>query len=126
MAQQKPKLLEAGRLAIRARHYSRRTEEAYVSWIKPFIFFHGRRRRHHLHESVVQRAVKEAVRRAGCVARLFRGGAFAGFGPKFLQRVARQKRNQPIPMGFARTSRTQRRADNDGLHPRFESRRPGR
>ncbi|MCL4510813.1 MAG: integron integrase [Bacteroidetes bacterium] len=31
------------RAAIRTRHYSRRTEEAYVSWIKRFIFFHGKR-----------------------------------------------------------------------------------
>lgn len=29
--------------ALRARHYSRRTEEAYVGWIKRFIFFHGKR-----------------------------------------------------------------------------------
>jgi site-specific recombinase XerD len=31
------------RQALRARHYSRRTEEAYVAWIKRFIFFHGKR-----------------------------------------------------------------------------------
>jgi integron integrase len=30
-------------MALRSRHYSRRTEEAYVSWIKRFIFFHGKR-----------------------------------------------------------------------------------
>jgi len=29
--------------AIRRRHYSRRTEQAYVHWIKRFIFFHGKR-----------------------------------------------------------------------------------
>jgi site-specific recombinase XerD len=29
----------------------------------------GQRRRHHLHETVLQRAVKEAVRRAGLTAR---------------------------------------------------------
>lgn len=28
---------------IRARHYSRRTEEAYVHWIRRFVLFHGRR-----------------------------------------------------------------------------------
>ncbi len=39
----KPKLLETVRMAIRTRHYSRRTEEAYVSWIKRFIFFHDKR-----------------------------------------------------------------------------------
>ncbi|MEZ5419051.1 MAG: phage integrase N-terminal SAM-like domain-containing protein [Vicinamibacterales bacterium] len=26
---------------LRRRHYSRRTEEAYVSWIKRYILFHG-------------------------------------------------------------------------------------
>ncbi len=31
------------RLAIRARHYSLRTEEAYVAWIRRFILFHGKR-----------------------------------------------------------------------------------
>jgi hypothetical protein len=31
------------RLAIRARHYSRKTEDAYVAWIKRFIFYHGKR-----------------------------------------------------------------------------------
>ena len=39
----KPKLLDRVRLAIRARHYSPRTEEAYVAWIKRYIFFHGKR-----------------------------------------------------------------------------------
>jgi integron integrase len=40
---QKPKLLDQVRAAIRLRHYSLRTEEAYVQWIKRFIFFHGKR-----------------------------------------------------------------------------------
>ena len=31
------------RQLIRARHYSRRTEEAYASWIRQFIVFHGKR-----------------------------------------------------------------------------------
>lgn len=40
---QPPKLLEQLSAAIRTKHYSRRTEEAYASWIKRFIFFHGKR-----------------------------------------------------------------------------------
>ncbi len=36
-----PKLLEQVRQALRRRHYSRRTEEAYVSWIRRYILFHG-------------------------------------------------------------------------------------
>jgi integron integrase len=39
----KPKLLDQVREVIRTRHYSLRTEEAYVGWIKRFIFFHGKR-----------------------------------------------------------------------------------
>ena len=37
---QPPKLLDQVRTAIRIRHYSPRTEEAYVHWIKKYIFFH--------------------------------------------------------------------------------------
>src|SRR6059036_1509171 len=38
-----PRLLDRVRSALRTRHYSRRTEEAYVAWIRRFIFFHGKR-----------------------------------------------------------------------------------
>jgi integron integrase len=40
---QPPKLLEQVCEAIRARHYSLRTEATYLSWIKRFILFHGKR-----------------------------------------------------------------------------------
>src|SRR2546426_717970 len=39
----KPRLLDQVRQAIRTRHYSYRTEKAYVHWIKRFIFFHNKR-----------------------------------------------------------------------------------
>ena len=38
-----PRLLDRVRQAIRTRHYSRRTEEAYVAWAKRFILFHRKR-----------------------------------------------------------------------------------
>jgi len=37
------KLLDQVRDSIRKRHYSIRTEEAYINWIKQFILFHGKR-----------------------------------------------------------------------------------
>ena len=37
-----PKLLDRVRQAVRVRHYSRRTEVAYVHWIKTYIVFHGK------------------------------------------------------------------------------------
>ena len=36
----KPKQLDQVLDAIRVKHYSMRTEEAYVHWIKRFIFLH--------------------------------------------------------------------------------------
>ena len=38
-----PRLLEQLRDAIQRRHYSPRTEETYVHWVKRFIYFSGRR-----------------------------------------------------------------------------------
>lgn len=34
-----PKLLDRVRIAIRTRHHSRRTEEAYVGWIKTTMIY---------------------------------------------------------------------------------------
>jgi len=39
----RPRLLDLVRETIRTRHYSPRTEEAYVGWIRRFVLFHGRR-----------------------------------------------------------------------------------
>jgi integron integrase len=38
-----PCLLDSVRAGLRARHYSPRTEKAYVCWIRRFILFHGKR-----------------------------------------------------------------------------------
>ena len=37
------KLLDQVRESLRLKHYSIRTEEAYVAWIKRYIFFHHKR-----------------------------------------------------------------------------------
>ena len=38
-----PRLLDQVRAAIRTHHYSRRTEKAYVFWVRRFVLFHGKR-----------------------------------------------------------------------------------
>jgi len=38
-----PKLLDQLRDRIRVKHYSIRTEQAYVQWVKRYLFFHGMR-----------------------------------------------------------------------------------
>ena len=39
----RPRLLDRVRAVVRARHYSRRTEGAYVAWIRRYILFHDKR-----------------------------------------------------------------------------------
>lgn len=43
MASRPLKLLDQVREAIRLKHYSYRTEESYVQWIRRFILFHSKR-----------------------------------------------------------------------------------
>lgn len=43
MKERSPKLLDQVRQAVRLRHYSIRTETAYVDWIRRFILFHNKR-----------------------------------------------------------------------------------
>ncbi|MDI6773313.1 MAG: phage integrase N-terminal SAM-like domain-containing protein, partial [bacterium] len=42
---QRPRLFDHVRDALRARHYSRSTDEAYISWTRRYILFHGKRHR---------------------------------------------------------------------------------
>jgi len=43
MGKRPKKLLDQVRDAIQRKHYSIRTEEAYVDWVKRYILFHDKR-----------------------------------------------------------------------------------
>lgn len=49
----KPKFLERVRAILRGRHYSLRTEEAYLGWMRRFILFHGKRHPQEMGEAEV-------------------------------------------------------------------------
>jgi len=49
----KPKLLDQVRAAVRVRHLSYRTEQAYVDWIKRFILFHKKRHPNDMDETYI-------------------------------------------------------------------------
>jgi hypothetical protein len=51
----------------RVRHYSRRTEEAYLHWIRRFILFHDRRHPRQLAESALRTTLldERALNRGG-------------------------------------------------------------
>jgi len=76
----KSKLLKRVRDVIRLRHYSSRTEEAYVSWVKRFISFHedrhpemmgGREVRQFLSYLAVERSVSASTQNQALSAILF-------------------------------------------------------
>jgi integron integrase len=53
--QNKPKLLDQVRQLMRLRHYSLRTEEVYVGWMRRYILFHGKRHPRDLGEEDVSK-----------------------------------------------------------------------
>lgn len=58
MAVSRPaRLLDQVRIAIRTRHYSPRTEQAYVGWIRRFILYHGKRHPREMGKDEVSRFI---------------------------------------------------------------------
>ena len=60
------RLLDQVAEAVRLRHYSIRTEKAYIGWIKRFILFHNKQHPSKLNENDIRKflshlAVKERV-----------------------------------------------------------------
>ncbi|MEG8990433.1 integron integrase [Ignavibacteria bacterium 4148-Me] len=53
----KPKLLDKVRLTLRANHYSRKTEEAYIGWIKRYILFHNKRHPNEMGKDEIQKFI---------------------------------------------------------------------
>ena len=126
---QKPKLLDRVRGAIRSRHYSQRTEDAYVAWIKRFIFFHGKRHPAEMGEAEVTRflsslavdfRVSASTQNQALGALLF---LYPRVSPLLRDPSARGWVRHPDRPG---TARSYGREYNDDLHPCPESGLGGR
>lgn len=52
-ASNQPRLLEQVRHTLRRKHYSLRTEQTYIHWIKRYIYFHGKQHPKDLNEAHV-------------------------------------------------------------------------
>ena len=63
----KPKLLDQVRDVIRRKHFSIRTEQTYIDWIKRYILFHGKRHPNEMAEAEIT-AFLTHLARAGKVA----------------------------------------------------------
>jgi integron integrase len=63
-----PRLLDQVRTAIRRKHYSYRTEQTYIHWIKRFIYFHGVRHPRDMGEAEVTAFLNSLVAGRGLAA----------------------------------------------------------
>jgi integron integrase len=106
-----PRLLEQVRAAIRARHYSRRTEEAYLGWIRRFIHHQGRRHPREMGGTEVtgflswlatERKVSASTQGQALNALLFMYRDVLGLDLPWMADIVRAKRPQRLPVVLSR------------------------
>jgi integron integrase len=107
----RPRLLDRLRDAIRRRHYSRRTEEAYIHWTKRFVYFSGKRHPSDLGETEVtaflnhlasERNVAASTQNQALSALLFLYKEALGQELDWLDGLVRAKRPQRMPVVLTR------------------------
>ena len=101
-----PRLLDQARDRLRLKHYSIRTEQAYLGWIKRFILFHGKRHpagmgkaevESFLTALAVERNVAAATQGQALAAILFLYQEVLGQRLPWLDEVTRAKRPARLP-----------------------------
>jgi integron integrase len=101
-----PRLLDQVRDALRVRHYSLRTEQSYLGWIKRFIFFHDKRHpaemgavevEAFLTWLAVEGRVSASTQGQALAALLFLYKQVLGIDLPWLDEVVRAKRPQRLP-----------------------------
>ena len=107
----KPRLMVRVREAIRVRHYSLRTEEAYLQWVRRFILFHGKWHPENMGEPevaaflthlAVERNVAAATQNQALSAIVFLYSHVLGHELDWLKNVTRAKRPQRLPVVLTR------------------------
>jgi len=103
----KPRLLEQTRQVLRTFHYSVRTEENYIQWIKRFIFFHNKRHpkdmgekevRAFLTHLAVNKHVAASTQNQALSAILFLYKRVLGMKLDWIDDVVRAKRPKKLPV----------------------------
>ena len=101
-----PRLLDQLRDALRVRHYSLRTEQAYIHWAKRFIFFHDKRHPREMGAAeveafltwlAVEGGVSASTQGQALAALLFLYKQVLAVDLPWLDEVVRAKRPQRLP-----------------------------
>jgi site-specific recombinase XerD len=119
----KPRLLDQVREALRVRHYSYRTEQQYVGWIRRFIRFHGLRHPKNLGAAdveaylthlAIQRGVAPATQAQALAAILFLYKRVLNVTLPWLTTVIRATRPKRLPVVLSRDETRRVLAQLDG------------
>ena len=106
-----PRLLDQVRDEIRRRHYSYRTEQTYVHWIKRFIYFSGKRHPREMGAAEVtaflshlasEREVAASTQNQALSALLFLYGPVLGVELPWMKGIVRAKRPVRVPVVLTR------------------------
>jgi integron integrase len=104
------RLLDRVRAAVRVRHYSRRTEKAYVAWIRRFIVFHEKRHPREMGapevtaflSNLAARGVSASTQNQALSAILFLYGAVLGQQLEWMNDIVRARRPVRLPVVLSR------------------------
>lgn len=108
---QAPRLLDQIRAALRLRHYSYRTEQAYVHWAKRYILFHGKRHPEQMGAAEVEaflsalateRQVSASTQNQALAALLFLYREVLGQDLPWLENLTRAKSREKRPVVLTR------------------------
>lgn len=106
-----PRLLDQVRAAIRVRHYSRRTEDTYVHWIRRFILFQAKRHPREMGERevtafltylAVEKHVAASTQNQALAAILFLYQKVLEIKLDWLEDVVRARRPKRLPVVLSR------------------------
>ena len=111
MPSRQPRLLDRVRVATRVRHLSRRTEAAYVGWIRRYILFHGKRHpkdltaeaiEQFLTHLAVDRGVSPSTQNQALASLLFLYRHVLNRDPGDLEHVVRARPRRRVPVVLTR------------------------
>lgn len=122
---EKPRLLDQVRTRMRLKHLSLRTEDAYLSWIKRFIFFHNKRHPQEMGAREItaflsylaeKEAVSASTQNVAFSALLFLYREVLGREFPQLDRVVRAKSKTNVPVVLTREEVRRVLAEIQGVH----------
>jgi integron integrase len=102
-----PRLLDQVRTVLRARHYSRKTEKAYIRWIKRYVVYHGKKHPREmgapevtefLSSLATQGHVSPSTQNQALSALIFLYREVLGIDLEWLDRVVRPRRSVRLPV----------------------------